>query len=327
VAVGLIGLAVVAVRSRRRGAAAPQLAALARVALPAALAATCVPVVLERTRADICHIGFVEGGCLLAFSSLLALRFAQPVLRHVTRALQAAAAVALIFAVVVAAAFHTYSWHALPPGNRDLDQVGRADSGAEFVAARTRPDDKILVTPYGGWTYLYSRRDNATSYALLIEDTYCTLHWPAAARQIVERRPQLLLVSDAHFGILVGHQPRIASLYFGSSGNYMLDDRGSGPPFAPDSRWSLTRYRQDGSARETFDIDLRPDGGSARLFAFLPARGALVRAAIHRDQFSLFDDGVSYIGQVSPDGRRLEGQTYGSNSDRDRFVGVLRAAP
>lgn len=227
VALGLLVLAALTLLRRRTGrvamrASLPQWGPLARIALPASLAATSVSVVIERTRSDICHIGFIEGGCLLAICALFGLKPTNRPGRRIATILQAGVAAALVYTVAVAAAFHGYAWRQLPPKGPDLDSIGRADSGADAIVAATKPWDHIFVTPYGGWAYLYSRRDNATSFAFLIEDTYCTLHWPIAARQIVDNRPALLLIPEGAYNIVVAHQPKIASMYVGLPGRYSL---------------------------------------------------------------------------------------------------------
>ena len=62
VALGVVAWVIAQVarpRSRRRSWRAP---ALARLMVPASLAATALPVILRQTRSDICHLGFIEGG-------------------------------------------------------------------------------------------------------------------------------------------------------------------------------------------------------------------------------------------------------------------------
>lgn len=301
---------------------------LARLALPAALAAPAVPVVLEKTRTDICHLGFIEGGCLLALLAPFALSTRLRALRVAAASLKATIAAALVALLVVAVGFQGHAIRITPPGKRDLDKLGRDDSGAELIALRVRPHERLFVTPYGGWSYLYSRRDNATSFAFLIDDPYSAAHWPIAARQIVERQPILLSVSDRDLEILSGHEPRIKSLYFGYSGNYMLDIRGDGPPFSGGVRWSIQTFDDQGAPRSPMEIEILDDGGSARFKAVvLPARSAVLRAALHDDRFSMFHDSASYVGQLAADGQRIEGKVFGLSPMALRFTAVRLANP
>ena len=294
---------------------------LAAAALPVSLAAAAVPVVLSKTRSDICHIGFIEGGCNLALLAVFAVRPLGIWSARLAAVLRSA--VALLFGTVLVAAVAFYA-HALSiriPGGLDLDGVRRAASSADYIEAQTKPTDRIVVTPYGGWDYVYSRRDNATSFALLLDDPYSAPHWPVAARQILERRPRLLLVPEAHFDLLCSQEPRIRSFYFGYSGNYLLDERGTGPAFPLPARWELLRQPDEVGQAQPLVVELRSHQGQAQLFAMVAGASQDILGAIHGDVFSLFDADRSFVGRLSPDGSRVEGTEFGPSRERQRFSG------
>jgi hypothetical protein len=339
-------------RSRRRRWRAP---ALARLMVPASLAATALPVILKQTRSDICHLGFIEGGCLVAILAALAgaprtdadteadteakeavelaggagggAGAGRPGARMaaVARVLVALGRGALFIglggAVVMAAAFYAHALRIKPAGYVDLDVEGRIAYDGDFIAARTRPDERVVVTSYGGWQYLYARRDNATSFALLLDDPYCAEQWPIAARQIVTNRPRLLLVPEEHLRKLASYAPEIAAMYFGYSGNYMLDDRGPGPPFALPARWVFAGAGIAGSHAGRLHLEMRADGGPARLLALIAERQGAVRAAIYGDLVSVFDGVDAYVGKLSPDGTRIAGTRFGRGGVRRPFAG------
>lgn len=299
---------------------------VARVALPASLAATAVPVALNRTRSDICHLGFVEGGCVIATLAVFALR-SRPGPRGRALAVGRGILTAGLGATaLMAAAFYANALRIKPPGYVDLDVEGRIVFDGDLIAARTQPGDRIVVTGYGGWQYLYSRRDNATSFALLLDDSYSAEEWPVAARQIVANRPRLLLAPEDDFKKLCGYEAAIAAMYFGYDGNYMLDERGAGPPFPLPAPWELEGPGIFGTSAGSMQMTLREDGGSARLLAFIPARQAEMRAVLHGDRLSVFEGSLSYVGTLSADGSRIRGVTFGQQGERRAFTGH-RLAP
>lgn len=300
--------------------------ALARAAIPASLAATAIPVVISTTRSDVCHIGFIEGGCVLAVLGLFAIRPPGRTLRRLVSTTRGVLSAGLVVSFLMAAVFYVHSLRAKPAGFIDLDVEGKVAYGGDVIAARTQATDRLLVTRYGGWSYLYSRRDNATSYAFLIDDPYCEEQWPIAARQIVERRPLLLLVADADFTKLKTLQPSIGTMYFGFSGNYMLDERGAGPPLDAPAVWDFVMADADGhpGRGDRIIFTIRTDGGSARLLAGVEGCGYDVRASIHHDRVSIFDGGVTYVGVLAQQGGHIDGTRFGPGAERRSFVARKR---
>lgn len=326
VAFGLVvaaGLIVLLARPHRRSLPTRwvgQGALLARVALPASLAATAVPVVLSQTRSDICHIGFIEGGCVVALLGVFALRPGPGIGGDVAFICQRVLKLSLGATLLMAVSFYVHTLRVKPPGFVDLDAEGLVAFDGDLIAARTRPADRVFVTSYGGWEYLYSRRDNATSFALLIDDSYSSEQWPVAARQIVAHRPRLLLVPESDFLKLVNEAPQIGVRYFGYSGNYMLDDRGEGPPFALPASWEFTGDGIVGRAPGRLHVTIRGERASSRLLAWSGVRNTDMRAAIHGDLVSMFDGDDSYVGTLSRDGTRIAGTRFRAGGQRQPFV-------
>ena len=118
----------------------------------------------------------------------------------------------------------------------DIDDWVRARFGGHTIAARTRADDRIVVLPAGGYTYLGARRDAGIPFTMLWHDRYCDEQWPVAARHIVETKPSILLVNEHDLNMLVKHEPKVREMYFGYSGNYMLKARRPGRPCASTER-------------------------------------------------------------------------------------------
>jgi hypothetical protein len=268
-------------------------------------------VILERTRADVCHIGFIEGGCLIALLIPFALSPRRRVFSKLAVGLKVMIGVSAAAALMAAGAFHAYAISILPADGQDLDEIGRLDTGAAMVSLRVPPGQTLFVTPYGGWHYLYSQRENGTSYAFIIDDPLSAAHWPVAASQIVARRPLLLFISDRELDILAHHQPRIRQLYFGYSGNYMLNDRGEAPPFPVGARWNLEHLDDRGASRSSLAFEVIEGAGARVVVAIQPARSEVLMGAIHGDRFSIFRGGMTYVGRVSPDGQRIDGKVFG----------------
>jgi hypothetical protein len=128
-------------------------------------------------------------------------------------------------------------------------------------------------------------------------------------------------VPEEHLRKLASYAPEIAAMYFGYSGNYMLDERGPGPPFALPARWVFAGARIAGSHAGRLHLELRADGGSARLLAFIAERQGDVRAAIYGDLVSVFDGVDAYVGRLSPDGTRIAGTRFGRGGERRSFAG------
>jgi len=290
--------------------------ALVRAGMPASLAAAAVPVVLNKTRSDICHIGFIEGGCILAMLAVFAVRPLGAWGARLARIVRWAVALSLCGLLSAASAFYVHALRLRAPTAMDLDALWRTRTLADAIEARTRPEDRILVTPYGGEHYLYSRRQNATSFALLFEDPYCAGQWPVAARQVVENRPRLLLIPQAHFDKLKSYQPSLGSMYFGYNYNFMLDERGSGPNFPLPARWEFVR---ENAAR--FEVRLELDQGNSKLLADIVGGPQRIRAAIQGDLLSVFDDERSYVGRLSPDGSSVRGTQFGPRGQKRSFHG------
>jgi hypothetical protein len=119
-------------------------------------------------------------------------------------------------------------------------------------------------------------------------------------------------------------------MYFGSAGNYMLDDRGVGPPLPDPARFELVvdAWGGGGQAERLF-VTLRGKGdgkatkvGSAQLSAATPGRPEMTLATIHRDILSLFDEDRTYVGHISVDGMKIVGTQFGPGIQKRQFTGV-----
>jgi hypothetical protein len=294
-------------------------AALPRGALAAsAIAAPAVPVLVSRTRSDVCHIGFVAVGCTVVIAALVSSYWrARSPWRRFAGLL---AFLALLVPPAGSLIIYGYGLRVRPRVGTPIDEQGRASCPADLYAARLRPDDRFVSTPYGGWSYTYSRRDNATSFALLYEDPYCEGQWPTAARQIVERKPAFLAMSATLFDLLAAQEPALKTLYFGYDGNYLLDRAEPGPALAS-TKWSLIRRDRQGREIDRRDLELTVEGQLPRVLGTFRGSGVL-RAALYGDRFTLFDESVTYIGILAADGARIEGRVFTGWSETGTFRAV-----
>jgi len=237
--------------------------------------------------------------------------------RHLfVRAVGAVGFLALAVAPAAGAALYGYALHArAAPGARIDDHI-RAHLGLELYDARLGTGQTFVATPYGGWYYLNTHHDNATSFSLLYEDPYCRGQWEVAAKQIIERKPAFLAMSGTIFELLAGKDSRLRELYFGYDGNYLLDRAEPGPPLAR-KRWALSRIAADGSASSPVPIDLSVDGHLPRMLGDFGS-GPL-RAALYGKRFFLFHTETTYVGTLSDDGGSIEGRTFSGGTPVGRF--------
>jgi hypothetical protein len=292
---------------------------LARLVLPAALVAAAIPPLFGTVRSDVCHLGFVEGTSSFVVAALVARRPlpTQAWLRWGGRVFRGAVGVSLAFLVGLSALFH---WR----NARDSFPAGDLDApthfGGDLVAARTRPTDRVYILPIGGFSYLYAKRDNALSHAALEIGDYWAGQWQPSAEQVVKNRPRLLLIEQRFFDQLVVYQPEIKSMYFGYGGNFILGERRPGVEFAAHSRWELNEL-DAGRVLKSETITLAQDGPPARYTVVFPGSGTCL-ASLDEDRLSLFRGSVTYVGRVTPDGKRVEGTVF-NGEIRHRFVGSL----
>jgi hypothetical protein len=304
-------------RSGWRPAAMPRGALVA-----AALAAAAVPVLLNRTRSDVCHIGFIVVGCTVVVGALVSRAWRAPSLAR-----RAAARVGLSLLVATPLASLVIYGQCLalrPRKGIPADQQGREAAYADLYAARLRPGERFVATPYGGWPYVYSHHDNATSFALLFEDPYCRGQWATAARQIVDSKPRFLAMPASMFAILADKEPSLKSLYFGSDRNYLLDRAEPGPALAS-TRWWLTRLDLAGQPVDTRGVDLVVEGQLPRVRASFG--GGPVRAVLYGDLFQMFEADTTYVGTLAPDGASMQGRVFKGPTESGSFRAVASVAP
>jgi hypothetical protein len=288
-----------------------------RVGLSASLAAASLPVFFNLTRSDLCHLGFVETTSLLAVAGVVLDRGAASSSRWGDRIRllstwgRRSAGVAAALALGAGMAF-TARCVTRPRPHEDTDAWARIRFDTDQVAARTRPDDTIFVAQFGGWHYLYTGRRNATPYTAIFPGVYSADQWPVAARAVVERRPRLLILNHDMLRELTQRQPRIKNMYFGTDGNYILDERRPGPALSPGAPWSITR-RQGASLQRLSPVDFQATTGSARLQVWLPTAGGsrrLVLGSLDGDLLCIFDGADMYVGHIAASGTRIEGQVF-----------------
>jgi hypothetical protein len=279
-----------------------------------ALAAPAIPVLFSRTRSDVCHIGFVVGSCVFVLAAIVAVMSRSR--RLFVRVVGAVGFVVLTVAPAAGAALYGYGLHLRAAPGVPIDDRVRARVPLELYNARLETGDTFVATPYGGWHYLATHHDNATSFSLLYEDPYCRGQWEVAAKQIIERKPAFLAMSGTIFELLAGKEPRLRELYFGYDGNYLLDRAKPGPALAR-KRWALSRIADDGSASSPVPIDLSTDDHLPRLFGDFG--GGALRAALYGDRFFLFDAQTTYVGTLSGDGGSIEGRVFSGGTPVGRF--------
>lgn len=105
-------------------------------------------------------------------------------------------------------------------------------------------------------------------------------------------------------------------MYFGSSGNYILDDRRPGPTLDAVTHWRL-RDTLPNAAAPTETVTLSRAGGAAHYTASFPG-GSVCLAALDEDRISLFRGSTTYVGRLSADGRKLAGTVF-VGSERRSF--------
>jgi hypothetical protein len=296
---------------------------LARAVLPASLVAAAVPLFLGQGRSDLCHLGFIEGTCSLAivvlvadFGSIHATRARVPLVFG--QALLAVGAVSLLY---LAGFFVWKNAHQEFP-REDLDSATRYNG--DLIAARTRPTDRVYVLPHGGYSYLYAKRDMGIRFPVLDLSPYYDGHWPAAANDVVEIRPRLLLVGGDVFGALVKRRPEIAPMYFGESGNYILDERRAGPALEAVTHWRLHDTQPNGVV-QTETVILNRAGSAAHYTANFPELSGCL-TALDEDRLSLFRGSTSYVGRLSADALQLTGTVF-VGTERRSFSAEQIPAP
>jgi hypothetical protein len=293
-----------------------------RLVLPAALVACAVPVILGATRSDICHLGFVEGTSSFAICAVLG-DWPLPSkrwLRVSVGLLQAALGLAAA-GVLAAAGFFLWKSSRESFEHAKLDPPTRDDG--DFVAARTRPEDRVYMLPLGGYHYLSAQRDNAISYAVLDFDAYYKGQWERAAGQVSVRRPRLMLIGSGYFDKLVSVRPELKAMYFGYSGNYILDARRPGPALAAKTRWQLNEL-EAGKVTRSESLTLEQEPSHARAIAKL-ADGVACLAALDEDRVSIFHGTTSYVGRLTDGARRIEGTVFNGETRR-RFEALAQSA-
>jgi hypothetical protein len=296
---------------------------LARAVLPASLVATAMPPFLGQGRSDLCHLGFIEGTCSLALVVLVADFGAI----HATRARFALIFGQALLAVGASCLLYLAGFFVWTNANQkfpreDLDSATRYNG--DLIAARSQPTDRVYVLPAGGYSYLYAKRDMGIRFPVLDLSPYYDGHWPAAANDVVELRPRLLLVGSDVFGELVKRRPEIAPMYFGYSGNYILDERRAGPALDAVTHWRL-RDTQPNGVVQTEIVTLNRAGSAAHYTADFPGASSCL-AALDEDRLSLFRGSTSYVGRLSADALRLTGTVF-VGTERRSFSAEQIPAP
>jgi hypothetical protein len=279
-----------------------------------ALTAPAVPVLLSRTRSDVCHIGFVVSSSIFALAALIGV--AARSRRRWRRAAAALGGLVLALPPIGGLSLYAYAAHKRPDPGVPLDVHLRASLLLDYYEARLAPGETYVATPYGGWYHLGSGHDNPTSFSLLYEDPYCRGQWAIAGKQIADRQPAFLAMSGTIFDLLAEREPRLRSLYFGFGGNYLLDRAQPGPPLAR-KRWALSRIEADGSVSDTRPIDLTVDEHLPRLFGDFG--GGPLRAALYGKRFFMFAEATTYMGTLSDDGGTIEGRMFSGGTEIARF--------
>jgi hypothetical protein len=278
-----------------RGHASPPSPFARRLLIAAALAAPFVPVALSKTRSDVCHIGFVLATTLLV---LVALGCApQPRARALSAlrfGLRGLVALLLLGGATVWLHNATAKYERLP--RSAIEPRVAQIWGADLLAALTDPGDRVFVAPLGGVHYLLSRRDNATSYNLLVSSAYSAAQWPLAAAEVVERKPRVIhTFGRGYFQRLVNERPQIAQLYTGSDLHYFLKGR-AGPGLELPVNFSGRIDRRE--------ITLTLEGTTARVNGGEPKPMSLDGNVV-----SVFQGPQTWVGRLSPDGKRLAGRS------------------
>jgi hypothetical protein len=220
-AIALIGLAAKRARDRRPldGETA---SLLRRMAVPAALGAVALPVVAGLTRADLAHIGLVIPESAVALSALVIPLGASIRGAGIVHAGQRALAGATLVAALCGGWFHVRQVLSPYPED-DPDREAREALELDRLERWTRPGDAIVSPIYGGYTFLLSRRKNASRFATLWED-YAPYQWKVTADDIVARRPKVLRANAKHVKRLSKLRPEIARMYLGMGEIYVRRD-------------------------------------------------------------------------------------------------------
>jgi hypothetical protein len=269
-------------------------------------------VLLSATRSDVCHIAFVLVGCTMVIVCAAA-----GLLR--TRLKWAGAVLVAGLAVAPAGGAIVYG-HALmkrPVPGTPIDEANRKELGISVLEARLSPGDRVVVAPYGGLQYLYTRHDNATSFCLLCDSDYCRAHWPIAARQILERLPPFMVMTSSIFARLAAQEPALSSRYFGYDGNYLLDRAEPGPALPPTWKWTLSRFDAAGRSAGSRSASFSVDGHLPRVLADLG--GGPRRAAVYGRRFFLFEGDMTYVGTLEPGGAGVAGEVFDRGLPAGRF--------
>ena len=298
---------------------APNRAKLLQLVIPASVAGSFVPVAIGVTRSDLCHIGFVCQTSILVLA-LLASRWwwgSHHLLTWFGTATRGLFVGGLGFVTLTALGFHVYLLQK-PFEKVDLDGWFRVEYNGHGIAARTRPDDRIVVQHSSGYHYLAAGRETSLPYVYLSDDAYSDRQWPAAARWIVKSPPRVMFIDAGRLARLSSHQPIIQSLYFGYSGHYMLNDRRPGPPLCPDGDWSFRAER----AVDEIPLRLHRHGhASANYLAILGPSS--LQAHVDEDRVAWFANKDTYVAKLAPDGRSMAGRYYRRNRPDERFTAKL----
>ncbi|HXK16650.1 MAG TPA: hypothetical protein VNG33_02505, partial [Polyangiaceae bacterium] len=313
VAAGIGALALSKLVKNRAGAP-PTSEAFQRLLVTCALAGAAFPVLINKTRSDLCHIGFVAPGCALLLLALIGqpLGAAQPG-RRVLMTLQATAALGVAASLLVAAWF---GWsNARAPYVRralaDIDRLARSDFRVDSDDELLLPTDLTVHLPPGyfpgGFSYLLSRRQSAISFSILEDDgQYFAEQWPVAAREVKSRRPRLMKITRADLQKLASYQPEISSMYFGYDGRYMLDERRPGPEIPEKSSWT---YQIAGG--ESGTASLATSHGKLTVTLHTPRGDAgPVLGSIDADRVAILHEWQVYVGKLSPNGQTIDGHVY-----------------
>ena len=292
-------------RVKRRGIPWPVLSACVLVA---SLGALAVPVWGNFTRSDIAHIGAVQQMSVLALTVLWAPISKENLTRwrwRVVWGLQAIAGVYVLSILYDTGKFHRANAAQVEP--KSLTAAIRAHYNCPILEARTRPDDSVVVN-YGGWAHLVCGRKSAISFPHLMAGPYWDEMWPVAAREIVARKPRVLMLTSNDFQRLTRHEPAIAALYIGMNGNYMLAEGRPGPPWTP-AEW---RYTSRGPAGTTVrgHVSFYAGVGAPPFTAHFDDREESAFTYLDGATVQIFANGATYILERDETGRSMTGFVY-----------------
>jgi len=184
--------------------------------VPAIVAvAVVLPLFVAHTRSDVVHLAFLSS---LAFVAMAAAVSHWPALgRRLGLALSVLAGVfALNFS------WKTYRSTTHPDRPISFKQAWeKRFTFAEALEAAVKPGDRVVVGPEGsgGYAYLFTGTVNATSYTYLPfgwraeSDYLSSAQWDRAGREIVERRPVVIVVDDEQWARLLRSAPALSSMY------------------------------------------------------------------------------------------------------------------